>query len=139
MAATSLMSLSPLRPASDEVNVKAFFSFEASTLGAVDAARTPLIAAPPTDTVVGAETNGFVIAPDVAAVDVDDTDIKEVGPAEVAAAAGATVPVGGRVMVKDKGGAASVATEGSVLMAGAVVIVVEAPAATEVAVTLGAC
>lgn len=134
MAATSLMSLSPLRPASDEVKVKAFFSLEAS-LGAAEAAKAPLIVAPPRDT-ADAEATGFVAELDVAAVDVDATVIKGADPAVVEA--DAADPTGGRVMVKDKG-AESVETEGSVLMADTAVIVVEAPAADDVAVTLGAC
>lgn len=129
------MSLSPLRPASDEVKVKAFFSLEAS-LGAVEAARAPLIAVPPTDT-ADAEATGLVAELDVAAVDVDATVIKGAEPAVVEA--DATDPTGGRVMVKDKGAAESVATEGSVLMAETAVIAVDAPAADDVAVTLGAC
>ena len=75
IAATSLMSLSPLKPASDEPKVKAFFSLEAS-LGPVDAARTPLIPPAPTES-VEADATGFVVVPDVGVADVDATEEME--------------------------------------------------------------
>ena len=139
MAATSLMSLSA-RPARDEPNVKAFFSFDAS-LGPVDAAKgliPPLMAPGPTET-VAAEVVGFVAVLDVGAADVDATVTNGVGPDVMVVDADVTPPTCGRWMVKAIGAGVSEVTEGSVLMAETAVIVVDAAAAAVVAVTLGAC
>lgn len=128
------MSLSPLKPASDEVNVKAFFSLEAS-LGPVDAARAPLIPAAPAEKV---DATGFDAVLNVVGADVDAAVTDGIEPAVVVAEVAATPPTGGRVMVKERGVGESVVEEGSVLMADTAVIVV-APPAADVAVTLGAC
>jgi hypothetical protein len=136
IAATSLMSLSA-RPARDEPNVKAFFSFEAS-LAPVGTGRGPLIPPGPTET-VAAEVVGFVAVLDVGTEDVDATVTKGVGPGVMAVGADVTPPTCGRWMVKAIGAGDSEVMEGSVLIVETAVIVVEAAAAVVVAVTLGAC
>lgn len=133
IAATSLMSLSPLRPANEEANANVFFSLEAS-LGAEEATKVPLTV--PSDA-VDAVATGRVAALEVEAVDVDATVIK--GDAPVVGTEDTDVPAGGRVMVKERGVVPSVAPEGSVLIVDAAVMVVDAPVAADVAITLGAC